>query len=133
MKKISIVFTNNLGEGTLECKGLGTFECLGMAGLNYPQDLMIDPSLPGVKTHPYFSKTYTCPPNNNPRGQCIMNYAVLIWGQQGVFIHEWPSEPTFSGNGNQGTHGCIHLRQGEAALVYNWIDTKTYVTIKRPW
>lgn len=30
-------------------------------------------------------------------------------------------------------HDCIHLRIGEAKRVYDWVDTKTYVTITRPW
>ena len=133
VKRIDIVFYNKNAEGTLQCKGLGTFQCLGMPGLAYPRELMIDPGQRGVKVHPYYSQTYTCPPNNNPAGQCIMNYAILIWGQQGVYIHEWPNPPTYAGNGNQGTHGCIHLRVGDAKHVYDWVDTKTYVTITRPW
>jgi len=87
----------------------------------------------GTKVHPYYSKTYSCAPNNNARGQCIMNYAILIWGQQGVYIHEWATTPTYAGNGNQSTHGCIHLARGDAKRVYDWVDTRTYITVSRPW
>jgi phosphotransferase system enzyme I (PtsP) len=41
--------------------------------------------------------------------------APLIWGQQGVFIHEWPTPATYAGN-NGPTHGCIHLDRGNARL-----------------
>jgi hypothetical protein len=142
-KRIDIVFNNMLGEGTLTCKGLLTlssgnktdrvFRCLGQAHCHYPREMMVDPSQPLVKQNPHYSNAYTCPPNNNRAGQCVMRYAILIWGQQGVYIHEWPGIATYAGNGNQGTHGCIHLAQGDAAQVYNWVDTKTYITIKRPW
>lgn len=132
-KKINIAFHNQLGEGRLTCFGLRSFPCLGMPGLSYPHDLTIDPSNPGVKQHPYYSRTYTCPPNNNSAGQCRMDYAILIWGQQGVYIHGWPNPPTYAGNGNQGTHGCIHLSIGDAQIVYNWVDTWTRILISRPW
>ncbi len=132
-KRIEIDFHNHLGEGRLVCRGLRAFECLGMPGLAYPRDLTIDPSRPGVKQHPYFSRTYGCAPNNNAAGQCRMDYAILIWGQQGVYIHGWPNPPTYVGNGNSGTHGCIHLRIPDAAIVYDWVDTRTRITISRPW
>lgn len=133
VKKMEIVFNNANAEGLLTCRGLGSFPCLGMPGLDYPAELMIDPAKPGVKAHPYYSRTYGCAPNNNAQGQCIMNYAILIWGQQGVYIHEWPTPANFVGNGNRGTHGCIHLQIGDARKVYEWVDGKTYVTIARPW
>jgi len=132
-KRIDITFFNKLAEGSLSCVGLGSFRCLGMQGLKYPAEMTIDPATPGTKVHPYYSKTYSCPPNDNARGQCIMNYAILIWGQQGVFIHEWPGGPTYAGNGNQSTHGCIHLAVGEAKKVFDWVDTRTRIVISRPW
>lgn len=133
-KRIDIVFHNHLAEGTLICRGLRSFQCLGMPGYAYLPDLtIVDPNKPGVKVHPYFSRTYTCPPNNNPAGQCRMDYAILLSGEEGIYIHGWPNPPTFAGNGNSGTHGCIHLRMRDAEIVYNWVDTRTRVMIRRPW
>jgi lipoprotein-anchoring transpeptidase ErfK/SrfK len=132
-KQIRIEFYGQLGEGRLTCLGLATFPCLGKQGVPYPEDLTIYPGNPGVKQHPYYSQTYTCPPNNNSAGQCRMDYAILIWGQEGIYIHGWPNPPTYAGNGNQGTHGCIHLSMLDAQTVYSWVDTRTRILISRPW
>jgi hypothetical protein len=132
-KRMNIRFHNLYAEGTLECVGLGTYPCLGKPAMRYVKDVTIDPSQPGAKSHPYYSRSYSCPPNDNAAGQCIMNYAILIMWRQGVYIHEWPTPPTYVGNGNSGTHGCIHLKVGDAETVYNWVDTKTRVQIFTPW
>lgn len=58
-KRININF-NHLGEGQMECVGLGTFRCLGKKGVHYPKDLMVNPALSNVKRHPYFSQEYVC-------------------------------------------------------------------------
>jgi lipoprotein-anchoring transpeptidase ErfK/SrfK len=133
-KRIHIAF-NDVGEGRLECKGYRTFRCLGMKGLRYPIDIVIDPTKDkSVKQHPYFSRTYTCGFVNNqgvPQ-PCRMNYAIRIWGQQGVFIHEWPAPTTYVANGGP-THGCIHLEIGNAKNVYDWVDGRTRVTMQYPW
>ena len=132
MKRIHIKF-NTLGEGKMDCKDLGTFRCLGQKGLKYPEDLSIDPKVSGTKTNPYFSQTYSCGERNgDPRAPCQMNFAILIWGQNGVYIHEWPNPATYEGNGGP-THGCIHLEVGDAKKVYNWVDQKTRITIEYPW
>jgi lipoprotein-anchoring transpeptidase ErfK/SrfK len=65
-------------------------------------------------------------------GQCTMRFSILVWGQKGVYIHEWPSPATFAGNGGP-THGCIHLDPGRAALVYAWVDRPTRLLIGYPW
>ena len=131
-KRIDISF-NRLAEGNMSCVGLGNFRCLGKIGEPYPADLTIDPATPGTKENPHYSGTYGCFPNNDARGRCIMNYAILIWGQNGVYIHEWPGVPTYAGNGNQTTHGCIHLAVGEAKKVFDWVDARTRIIISRPW
>jgi len=130
-KTIRIKFQKN-GEGFLECKGFMTTRCLGMPGLRYPVDSTIDPSFPGTKQNPHYSETYSCSPNDNARGQCIMNFSILIWGQEGVYIHEWPSPATLAGNGGP-THGCVHLDPGKAVLVYNWVNAPTRLLISYPW
>lgn len=130
--KLMRITFNDLGEGSLACSGYQTFRCLGMKGLKYPTDITVNPSVPGTKSHPYYSKTYSCPPYDNNRGQCTMNYAILIWGQQGVYIHEWPTPATYAGNGGP-THGCIHLDPGNASLTYAWVDRPTRVLISYPW
>ncbi len=132
-KRIDIKF-NNLCEGSLECKEFGTFKCLGKKGLKYPRDLTINPVLPNVKTHPYFSQEYVC---NYPmvgliEVPCRMNYSILIWGQRGIYIHEWPNPATYAGNGGP-TGGCIHVEAGDAKKIYDWVDSKTRITIAYPW
>lgn len=130
-KRMNIHF-NDLGEGTLECVGYQTFRCLGQKGLKYPPETTINPAKPGIKQNPHYSRTYGCPPYNNNLGQCIMPYSILIWGQKGVYIHEWPNPATYAGNGGP-THGCIHLDRGNAHLVYAWVDRPTRLLIDYPW
>jgi hypothetical protein len=133
-KRIDIVFSD-LGEGHLECRGYGSFRCLGRKGYKYPTDLVVDPIKdPSVKQHPYFSRTYSCG-FVNAQGvpqPCRMNYAIRIWGQEGVYIHEWSSPATYAGNGGP-THGCIHLEVGRAKMVYDWVNGRTRITMKYPW
>jgi lipoprotein-anchoring transpeptidase ErfK/SrfK len=130
-KQVQLRF-NDLGEGVLDCKGFKRFRCLGKKGLRYPTDITINPRKPGTKSAPYYSRTYSCVPYDNAAGQCTMNYAVLIWGQQGVFIHEWPTPATYAGN-NGPTHGCIHLDRGNARLFYDWVDGPTRLRIEYRW
>jgi L,D-transpeptidase catalytic domain len=130
VKRIHITF-NKLGEGQMDCKEFKTFRCLGKKGLKYPTDLMIDPARPNVKTNPYFSQEYVC----DYAGvvlPCKMNFSILIWGQRGIFIHEWPNPATYIGNGGP-TGGCIHLDIGNAKQVYDWVNQKTRITMDYPW
>jgi lipoprotein-anchoring transpeptidase ErfK/SrfK len=49
--------------------------------------------------------------NNSATGQpAEMPYAILIWRQKGIYIHEWPQLPA--------SHGCIHVLPGDAKKVY---------------
>ena len=111
IKRMKIDFREN-GEGTLECVGAKSFRCLGKPGLQYPEDSTIDPAKRDTKVRQYYSKRYSCPPNDNEQGQCSMPYALLLWGRYGIYIHEWPNPATISGN-NGPTHGCIHLEKGD--------------------
>jgi len=132
-KRINIAL-NNLGEGGLECVGLGTFRCLGKKGLRYPNDLTINPALPNVKRHPYLSQEYECdyPTIGQIGVPCRMNYSILIWGQRGIYIHEWPGRATYADNGGP-TAGCIHVEVGDAKTIYEWVDAKTRIVISYPW
>lgn len=132
-KRINIVF-DKLGQGSLECVGFNTFRCLGKKGLRYPRDLTIDPEKKGAKKHPYFSQEYVCnyPGIGEVRVPCRMNYSVLIWGQRGIYIHEWPGKATYAANGGP-TAGCIHVEQGDAKEIYDWVDDKTRVVIDYDW
>lgn len=132
-KRININF-NGLCEAEMECIGLGKFRCLGKKGLEYPKDLMIDPSLPYVKKHPHFSQEYVCdyPASKQVAVPCRMNYSILIWGQRGIYIHEWPGRATHAGNGGP-TAGCIHVEAGDAKRIYDWVDRKTRIVISYPW
>lgn len=40
-KRINIKF-NVLGEGSMECVGLGAFRCVGKKGVRYPKDLTVN-------------------------------------------------------------------------------------------
>ena len=134
IKRIKIEFHNDKAEGKLTCLGLGrSFKCLGKPNLRYPADLTVDPSKKGVKKNPHYSNEFSCEPYNNESGQCRLDYAILIWGQRGIYIHAWHGEATYAGNGNKGTEGCIHLSMRDAKTVYNWVDTRTRVTISYPW
>lgn len=131
-KRINIKF-NHLCEGGMECVGLGNFRCLGKK-IKYPRDLTINPALPRVKSHPYFSQEYVCdyPSIGKIEVPCRMNYSILIWGQRGIYIHEWPGQATSVGNGGQ-TGGCIHVEVGDAKKIFDWVDTKTRIVISYPW
>jgi lipoprotein-anchoring transpeptidase ErfK/SrfK len=133
-KRIKISFYNDKAEGNLTCVGLGrTFQCLGKSGERYPTDLTVNPDKKGVKKHPHYSGEFSCPPNDNSLGQCRLDYAILIWGQRGIYIHAWHGMATYAGNGNKDTEGCIHLSKRDAKIVYDWVDTRTRVTISYPW
>jgi L,D-transpeptidase catalytic domain. len=114
--RIIIKFEKN-GEGTLECVGLGTFRVLGQPGRQYPEDLIVKPS---DKERVHQSIEF----------EIDMPWAIKIWGQKGIFIHEMPDNLA----DNEGpTAGCIHLSEENAPKVYNYVKTRTRVTIEAPW
>lgn len=127
-KRISVKFRAN-AEGTLNCFGGGTYPCLGKVGMRYPRDLTV---LPTQKWKLKLSQEYGV---NGPNGlePAPMPYAILIWGQRGVYIHSWPGAPTVRGNGNSDTSGCIHLSTIDAPKVYAFVSERTRITISYPW
>jgi len=104
------------GEGTITFNGV-TRPCLGKTGLAYPRDLTINTS---DKYRRRFSNEF----------QVWMDFAVLIWGQRGIFIHQGAS--TLATNGGE-TAGCIHIASPHAEEFYNWITGRTRITIAYPW
>lgn len=109
------------GEGELECVGLGSFKVLGQSGRRYPKDLTIDPTNdPSVKKRLHRSSEF----NVN------MPFAIRIWGQVGIFIHEFPDNLRDNGGPSA---GCIHVGRINAERVFNYIVTRTRITIDYPW
>lgn len=115
-QRISIQFGAN-GEGTMTCQGLGTFPCLGQAGRAYPNDLTINVS---DKERVHRSAEFGVD----------MPFALRIWGQRGIYIHEFPCSLRTN---NGPSAGCIHLCAGDAEKVYEWVVGRTRVTIEYPW
>lgn len=113
--RASIVFRAN-GEGTLSYNGLNR-PCLGRTTLPYPTDLTINV---GDKYRRRYSTEFGV----------WMDFAVLIWGQRGIFIHEGPA--TLAENGGE-TAGCIHLGAPHAEAFFDWITGRTRITIQYPW
>lgn len=113
-QQINIQFEPN-GNGTLSC-GARSYPCLGRPGTRYPQDLTITT---GDKHGTHFSEEF----------QVWMQYSILIWGQRGIYIHEWDFCRASEGS----SAGCIHLCPGAAETVYNWISGRTRITISYPW
>jgi hypothetical protein len=122
-KRIKIRFAAN-GDGDLECVGFSTFECLGRsnADCRYPVDLTVRGEIGVDKFLTKFSNEF----------QVDMPHAILIWGQRGIYIHEWPGRARRAVYG-QMTAGCIHLSPSDALSVYDWINGPTRVTIEYPW
>ena len=54
-----------------------------------------------------------------------MPHAISIWGQRGVYLHEWGRLP--------GSAGCIHLLPGDAKQVYDFVSEKTRIVIQYEW
>jgi hypothetical protein len=116
-KRIEIKFNEN-GEGTLIAHGLGEFPCLGKPGLSYPKDVTVTPK---EKERLHISKEFD---------GAEMPFAIRIWGQRGIYIHE--GDPTLAANGGP-SQGCIHLKKGDAQKVYDWVTGPTRVTIEYKW
>ena len=62
--------------------------------------------------------------------QVWMDFAVLIIGQQGIYIHEGPA--TIKDNGGPSA-GCVHLAAPHAKEFYDWVVGPTRVTLTYPW
>ena len=110
MKRINIILGAN-GIGTIECVGLGTFECGGNATITYPRDITINPS---DKKGTHRSREFNVD----------MPYAILMWGQRGIYIHEWGRLG--------GSMGCIQVLPGAAKQVYDFVSEPTRILISQP-
>jgi hypothetical protein len=116
--RINIEISSN-GEGTLECVGLGKFKILGDPTKKYPTDITVDPLADaGVKERVHQSREFNV----------AMPFAVRIWGQLGIYIHEFPDN--LQDNGGPSA-GCIHVGKGNAEKVYNYVVTRTRIIIKQ--
>lgn len=113
--RASITFQAN-AEGKLQFNGVER-PCLGKSGLSYPTDLTVNV---GDKYRRRYSNEFGV----------WMDYAVLIWGQRGIFIHEGPA--TLASNQGESA-GCIHLDSPHAQEFFNWITGRTRITIQYPW
>eukprot|EP01006_Ploeotia_vitrea_P064267 TRINITY_DN87428_c0_g1_i1.p1 TRINITY_DN87428_c0_g1~~TRINITY_DN87428_c0_g1_i1.p1 ORF type:complete len:112 (-),score=8.49 TRINITY_DN87428_c0_g1_i1:63-398(-) len=111
MSKVMKIKLGADGLGTLQF-GNSTVGCGGKKGMNYPKDLTINTS---DKKGTHISGEY----------DAEMPFAILIWGQRGVYIHQWPCLENSS--------GCLHLLEGDAKKVYDWVDGRTRVLIEYPW
>ncbi|NCS29232.1 MAG: L,D-transpeptidase [Microcystis aeruginosa F13-15] len=114
--KINIIFKSN-GEGTIECVGLGTFPILGRPGIKYPRDITVTEA---DKKGTYHSKKYNVD----------MPFAILIWGQEGIYIHQFPDNLQENGGPSA---GCIHVSRRNAPKVYEYVAARTAIKIKYPW
>lgn len=110
--KVIKIRLNEDGLGTLECVGLGQYSCGAKAGMKYPTDVTISAN---DKKLSHYSREF----------DVELPYAILIWGQRGVYIHEWGQLPESA--------GCIHLLEGDAKRVYDFVDGKTRILISYPW
>lgn len=115
-KLIKITFKEN-GEGVIEFDGK-KYDCLGQKGRIYPEDLTVYPKDKKLK---HWSKEF----------KVWLHYAILIWGQKGIYIHQGPDN--IADNGNLDSAGCIHVAEPQVIELYNWLDERTRVLISYPW
>jgi hypothetical protein len=113
-----ITFRAN-GEGTLKF-GSTTVPCLGKPNLAYPVDL----SVRGIEGTDKFLE------RRSEEFGVMMPFAVLIWGQRGIFIHEGPDNLDDNGGPSQ---GCVHIATGSAKTFYDWVSGPTRIQISHPW
>ena len=124
-KRININFPDKgSARGTLSCVGGSSFPCVGKKGYKYPKDSTVNVS---DKENPHYSKEFTCD----------LPYAIKLDGTHGIYIHEdvtsLNADLTASRYDDVGSHGCIDLKRGDAAKVYNWVDGKTRIVISYSW
>lgn len=113
-----VAFANS-GEGTLSFGGT-TFACLGRPGFKYTNDLTVKGEVDKDKFRRKYSNEF----------QVWMDFAILIMGQKGIYIHEGPDN--LEDNGGPSA-GCIHLAPGNAEEFYNWVSGRTRIQISYPW
>jgi hypothetical protein len=113
--RVQIAFGAN-GEGTLSYNGLSR-PCLGKANLEYPRDVTIG-------TADKYERRYSTEFSG------WMYFAVLLWGQRGIFIHQGAA--TLASNNGE-TAGCIHLADPHAREFFTWITGRTRIEVSYPW
>ena len=111
MTDVMKIHFNSDGIGTLAYKG-ASYAIGGQVGRAYPKDITV---LPSAKSLSHMSGEYGCE----------LKYAILIWGQKGIYIHEWGTLA--------GSAGCLHLMPGDAEAVYNAFTSKTRILIDYDW
>lgn len=112
---VKIDFTAS-GEGIISFKGK-SFPCLGNNTIKYPKDLTIQVSDKYLRK---YSKEY----------DVWMDYAILIWGQRGIYVHY--GSDTVVNNGGVSA-GCIHVEKNQIVELFNWIAESTRFQISYPW
>ncbi|MGU3543369.1 L,D-transpeptidase [Methylobacterium sp. A52T] len=117
-KRVSISFGPN-GEGTFSYDGK-TIPCLGRSNLKYAKDLTVTGAIDRDKFRKKYSNEFNV----------WMEFAILIMGDRGIYIHE--GDDTIATNGGESA-GCIHLAPGNAEAFWNWVSGPTRITIDYPW
>lgn len=112
-KRMRIDFQAN-GEGSLRADGLNTFPCLRQPRRKYPTDLTLYPEDKEHCSQEFWG---------------LMRWAIRIWGQVGICIHEGFHNLT-ENSGPSG--GCIHRGVGNARSLFGWVDTRTKIPISYP-
>jgi len=112
---VKITFRAN-GEGTISFNG-NSYPCLGNPTIKYPTDLTIT-------TADKFPQKYST------EYQVMMYFAILIWGQRGIYIH-WGDDTLATNDGPSA--GCIHVEKPQIETLYNWITLNTRIQISYPW
>lgn len=102
------------GSGTL-AYGSKSVQCRGKKKYNYLTDV-INNGFEGVDK---FTRRWS------DEFDVWMPWAVLIDGNRGVFIHQFPLDVESA--------GCIHLSELDARDFYGWVTGKTRITIALPW
>lgn len=126
--QVKIEFSAN-GEGLLSY-GNKKIACLGKPNLSYPPDLAVQ-NIEGVQYQGDYKNAYKFQMwISSEFNNAEMPWAVKIWGQKGIFIHEGPD--TLADNGGP-SQGCIHLRSPNAKDFYDWITGQTRIQISYPW
>ena len=105
------------GEGTLTYNG-GTVPCLGRPGMTYEKDITIR----GVVGTDKFERRWST------EFGVWMDWAVLIHGVRGLFIHQGPDNLLDNGGPSA---GCIHLNDAKA--FYDWVSSPTRLLTTFPW
>jgi len=116
--QVQIKFGSN-AEGTLTY-GSKSVSCLGQSTRQYPTDLTVE-GVEGVDKYKVW---------HSSEFGVDMPWAVKIWGQKGIFIHEGPNN--LKDNDGESA-GCIHLGSPDAEDFYNWVTGRTRIQISYPW